>query len=32
MRDKLYKAALASIKEKMTLPRVLASAIKAIGR
>jgi hypothetical protein len=32
MREKLHKAALASIKEEMALPRVSASAIKAIAR
>jgi|ERR1700736_4461870 hypothetical protein len=32
MRDKLHKGALARIKEEMALPRVTASAIKAIGR
>jgi hypothetical protein len=32
MREELHKTALASIKEEMALPRVSASAIKAIGR
>jgi hypothetical protein len=32
MREKLHKGALASIKEEMALPRVSASAIKAICR
>jgi hypothetical protein len=32
MREKLHKGALASIKEEMALPRVTASAIRAIGR
>jgi hypothetical protein len=32
MREKLYKGALASIKEEMALSRVSASAIKAICR
>jgi hypothetical protein len=31
MREKLHKATLASIKEEMALPRVSASAIKAIA-
>jgi hypothetical protein len=31
MREKLHKAALASIKEEMALPRVAASAINAIA-
>ena len=32
MREKLHKAGLASIKDEMALPRVLASATKAIAR
>src|ERR1700693_127830 len=32
MREKLHKAALANIKEDIALPRVSASAIKAIAR
>jgi hypothetical protein len=32
MREELHKDALARIKEEMALPRVTASAIKAIGR
>jgi hypothetical protein len=32
MREKLHKGALASIKEEMALPRVTASATRAIGR
>ncbi len=32
MLEKLHKGALASVKEAMALPRVTASAIKAIGR